>query len=99
MKIRSVEEKWMEEQEKQRDRDDALVAFIRTARERRDRERELEQEDLFQQERRKEQAAKFYELERRCVYLCTKFENANNYMKFDSGVLTATSLGQIDAHR
>ena len=48
IKIRSVEEQFIAEQEKQRDRDDALVAFIRTARQRRDRERELEVEDKLQ---------------------------------------------------
>merc|ERR1719261_1570702 len=34
-KIRAVEEAWLLEQEKQREKDDALAAFIRTARERR----------------------------------------------------------------
>ena len=52
----------MDAQEKQREKDDALVAFIRTARERRDRERELELQDQAQLQRREEQAALFYEL-------------------------------------
>jgi len=41
------------------------AAFIRTARERRDRERELEAADIAALHKRQEQTAKFYELERR----------------------------------
>jgi hypothetical protein len=62
VKIRQVEDNWIESQEKQRDKDDALVNFIRTARERRDGERELERQDLAALERKHANAQKFYEL-------------------------------------
>ena len=83
IKIRSVEEKFVAEQEKQRDKDDALVAFIRTARQRRDRERQLEVESKLQEERRTDEAAKFYELERRREQKIREKEEAATRKRLD----------------
>eukprot|EP00960_Hanusia_phi_P073247 767968-Hanusia_phi.AAC.1 len=56
--ISRINDKWIHKQEEQRQRDDALIAFIRTARERRDAEREIEKQEETEEWRRQQKQQK-----------------------------------------
>ena len=60
--ISKFEERWMLAQEQQRLKDDAMVVFIRAARERRAKEREIERQELAELAAADEKRQRFLEL-------------------------------------
>jgi len=95
--ISRINDKWIHKQEEQRQRDDALIAFIRTARERRDAEREIEKQEETEEWRRQQKQQKFLELEKKREANIKRREDSWSYEMQTQALQEQITLQRLNA--